>query len=147
TRAEVRQTLKVINNNVLYEPLSDKELDSITRDDAFSEKIFFGERGKFLHDRFGDYMLSNGNVVRIEGMINIYTRDMIYSNNQDDFERMFIEKISHLKDNQRSEVYKYMHLKCNINGEYSHSKYIGLKDRILDLETMETLPYNPKFII
>jgi putative DNA primase/helicase len=40
-----------------------------------------------------------------------------------------------------------MHLKCNIKGEYSHPKYIGLKDFILDLETDELLPYNPRFII
>lgn len=147
TRAEVRQTLKLINEHMLYEPLPESELNTITRDDAFSQEIFFNEKGKFLHDRFGDYMLSNGNVVRIGDKINIYTRDLIYSDNPDDFERMFIEKIPYLKDAQRKEVYKYMHLKCNIKGEYSHPKYIGLKDFILDLETDELLPYNPRFII
>ena len=147
TRNEVRQTLKIMNEYVLYEPLPDRELQNIVRDDAFSEEIFFGEKGKFLHDRFGDYMLSNGNVVRIGDKINIYTKSLIYSNNPDDFERMFIEKIPHLKDTQRKEVYKYMHLKCDIKGEYANPKYIGLKDFILDLENMDILPYNPKYII
>lgn len=149
TRAEVRATLKIINDHILYEPLPDRELDTITRDDAFSEKIFFGGKNgtTFLHDRFGDYMLSNGNVIRINDKINIYTKDFIYTDRQDDFERAFIEKIPHLKDTQRSEVYKYMHLKCSIDGEYSAPKYIGLKDFILDLENMEQLPYNPKFVI
>ena len=104
TRQEVRETLKLINQHILHEPLPERELNTITRDDAFSEEIFFGEKGKFLHDRFGDYMLSNGNVVRIADKINIYTRDLIYSDNPDDFERMFIDKIAHLKDIQREEV-------------------------------------------
>ena len=147
SKDNVRTTLKIINDYILKEPLSDKELDTITRDEAFSEEIFFDKSGKFLHDRFGDYMLSAGNVIRIADKINIYTRDMIYTDNPDDFERNFISRIPFLKDTQRKEVYKYMHLKCNIKGEYSHPKYIALKDNILDLETMSTIPYNPRFVI
>lgn len=147
TRTESRKTIKIINEFVLYEPLSDREIDIITRDEAFSEEIFLNEKGKFLHDRFGDYMLANANILLINDQLHIYNRDNIYSNNPDDFERFMINKIPQMKDTQRKEVYKYVALKCTKRGEYSSPKYIGLKDFILDIETMEQYPYSPSFII
>ena len=147
SRSEIRKIIKTINNYVLYEPLEDREIDIITRDDAFSEELFFTEKGRFLHDRFGNYMLSNSNVMMIDGQMCIYTEGNIYSNDPDEFERIMVSKISKLKDTQRKEVYKYMALKCNQVGEYSHPKYLGLKDEILDIQTMEIYPYSPRFII
>lgn len=147
SKTEIRKTIRVINNYVLYEPLTDREIDTITRDDAFSEELFFTDRGGFIHDRFGNYMLSNSNVMIIEGQMCIYTDENIYSNDPDDFERVMLSKIPQLKDNQRKEVYRYMFLKCNKKGEYSNAKYIGLKDSILDIQTMESYPYSPSFII
>ena len=147
TRSEIRKIIKIINDFVLYEPLSDSEINTITRDGAFSEKLFFGEKGGFLHDRFGDYMLSNSNILMIDGQLCIYTNEHLYSNNPDEFERVMLTKIPKLKDAQRKEVYKYIHLKCSKKGRYSNAKYIGLKDDILDIETMELFPYSPTFII
>ena len=147
SKSEVRRVIKIINKYVLHIPLDDREIDTITRDDAFSEEMFFTDKGKFMHDRFGNYMLSNSNILMIEGQMCIYTDDNIYSNNADEFERMMLTKIPQLKDNQRKEVYKYMFLKCNKKGEYSNPKYIGLKNNILDIQSMEVLPYSPNFII
>ena len=147
SKLEIRKIIKVINKYILSEPLDDKEIDTITRDDAFSAELFYNERMQFLHDRFGNYMLSNSNVMLIEGQMCIYTDQNIYSNDPNEFERVMLSKIPQLKDNQRKEVYKYMFLKCHKKGEYSHPKYIGLKDSILDIQTMETFPYSPAFII
>ena len=147
TKEETRKTIKIINNFVLYEPLDDKEIDTITRDDAFSKELFFAEKGGFLHDRFGDYMLSNSNIMNIDGQLCIYTNDNIYSNDPNEFERVMLEKIPSLKDTQRQEVYKYINLMCRRKGEYSNAKFLGLKDNVLDIETMETYPYSPKFVI
>lgn len=147
TREEVRQTIKIINNFVLYEPMSDKEIDSITRDESFSEDLFFDDKGRFLHDRFGNYMLANSNIVKIDNIINIYTQSELYSNDPMEFEKQMLLKIPSLKDSQRKEVYKYINLKCNKVGEFANPKYIGLKKSILDIQTMEEIPYSPKVII
>lgn len=147
SKKDIRGIIKLINEYILHSPLDDTEIDTITRDDAFSKELFFGERGSFLHDRFGNYLLSNNNVMIIEDQVCIYNRDNLYSNNQDEFERAMLDKIPSLRDTQRKEVYKYMYLKCNSRGEYSSPKYVGLKDEILDIETMETYPYSPRFII
>lgn len=146
-KSEIRRIIKIINKYIVYEPLEDREIDIITRDDSFSQEIFFGERGGFLHDRFGDYMLSNANIMMIDTQLCIYTNENIYSNDPDEFERVMLTKIPQLKDTQRKEVYKYINLKCTQKGSYSNAKFIGLKDNILDIETMDIFPYSPTFII
>lgn len=147
TRDEVRKTIKVVNKYILYEPLPDKEIDTITRDEAFSEELFFNEKGAFLHQRFGDYMLTNSNILKINNQVHIYTMDNLYSNNPEEFEKQMISKIPSLRDTQRKEVYKYVSLKCTLEGEFSSPKYLGMKSSILDIETMEEFPYSPKFIV
>lgn len=147
TKEEIRGIIRIINKYIIYEPLTDREIDMITRDDAFSSELFFGEKGKFLHDRFGNYMLTNSNILLVDGQLCIYTQDNLYSNNPDDFERVMLDKIPHLKDAQRKEVYKYIALKCTKKGSYADPKYIGLKSSILDMETMEELPYSPNIIM
>lgn len=144
---DIRKIIKTANKYIIKEPLSDSEIDTITRDGAFSEEIFFTDKGGFIHDRFGNYLLSNANISMIDNQMCIYTKDFIYSNDPDEFERVMVSKIPQLKDSQRKEVYKYMNLKCNKKAEYSPARYIGLKDEILDIQTMETIPYTPQFII
>lgn len=147
TKDEVRRTIKIINKHILYEPLPDKEIDAITRDEAFSEELFFDENGRFLHNRFGNYMLTNCNIIKIDGQVLIYTDENLYSNNPDEFEKKMLEKIPILKDTQRKEVYKYILLQCRREGEFASPRYIGLKNSILDLESMEEVPYSPKWIM
>ena len=35
SKEEIRNTIRLINKHVLFEPISDKELDIVLRDDAF----------------------------------------------------------------------------------------------------------------
>lgn len=148
TREEIRTTIRVINKHIIYEPLPDKEIETITRDEAFSEELFFDDNGKrFAHDRFGNYMLTNCHILNIDGQPHIYTQDNLYSNHPDEFEKRMIEKIPSLKDSQRKEVYKYIALQCKKDGEFASARYIGMRDNILDLETLEPQPYSPEWII
>lgn len=147
SKDEVRKTIKVINDYMLYDPLSDREIDTITRDEAFTEELFFSETGKFLHHRFGDYMLANSHIMIIDAQVHIYTENGLYSNDPNEFEKVMLQKIPSLKDTQRKEVYKYVCLKCKRQGEFSNARYIGMNSGILDLETKEYHDYNPKFVI
>jgi len=146
-RDEIRLTMKIINKYILETPLSDKEIDTITRDEAFSEELFFDTKGRFQHDRFGDYMLNNCNIMIVNNQCHIYTNDGLYSNDANEFEKVMIKKIPSLKDAQRKEIYKYIVLMCKKKGEFSDPKYVGLKNSILDLETMEEFPYSPSWVI
>lgn len=146
TRDAIRKTIKIINKYILYEPLSDREIDVITRDEAFSEELFFDGK-TFLHDRFGNYMLTNSNILKIDNQVHIYTSDNLYSNDPNEFEKQMLHKIPSLKDAQRKEVYKYITLKCTKEGEFANPKYLGLKSNILDIQDMTTLPYSPNLMI
>jgi len=147
TKDDIRRTIKIINKYVLYEPLDDKEIDTITRDEAFSEELFYTDKGSFMHDRFGNYMLTNCNILMIDNQPHIYTKDHLYSNDPNEFEKIMLDKIPSLKDAQRKEVYKYIGLKCALRGEFANPRYVGLKNTILDIETGEEFPYSPKWII
>lgn len=147
SKEDIRKTIKVANDFVLYDPLPAKEIEIITRDEAFSQEIFFDGDGRFLHDRFGNYMLTNCNIMLIDKQLHIYTEKHLYSTDPSEFEKVMIVKIPTLKDTQRKEVYKYIALKCTKEGEFANPKYIGLKNTILDLETMIEVPYSPQWII
>ena len=147
SKEDTRKTIKIINEFIFREKLSDKEIDTITRDDAFSEEIFFGEKGKFLHDRFGDYMLSNCHIMSIKGQIYIYNRDHIYTTEKKDFERIMLDKIKFLKKTQQAEVLHYLERQCTTVGEFASPKYIGLKSSVLDITSKEEFPYSPKWVI
>lgn len=147
SKDDIRKTIKLINKYIIYQPLSDREIDVITRDEAFSEELFFDEQHRFYHDRFGNYMLSNSNILKIDNQIHIYTDENVYSNDPSEFEKQMLAKIPSLKDAQRKEVYKYISLKCTKTGEFASPKYVGLKDSILDIETMVQIPYTPALVI
>lgn len=147
TKEECRKTLRMINSHMFYEPLSDRELDTISRDDSFSENWFFGDKGKFYHHKFGDYMIANSNIMLIDNQVHIYTDNGLYSNDPMEFEKQMLHRIPSLKDSNRKEVYKYIQLKVKRKGEFSPARYIGLRDGILDIATMEEFPYSPKYII
>lgn len=146
SRDEVRDVIRTINRYVLFTPLPEREIDVIIRDDAFSEEIFFKEK-QFLHDRFGNYMLANSNIILINNQPHIYTEDELYSNDPLEFERIMLTKIPSLREAQRREVYKYIALKCSTKGEFSHARYLGLKSRILDVQEMKFYDYTPKMLI
>jgi putative DNA primase/helicase len=147
TKDEVRKTVKVINDFIFHHRLSDKEIDTITRDDAFSEELFFDKEGRFLHSRFGDYMLSNCNILTIDDMLYIYNRDGVYSSSEIDFHRIMLDKIKTLKLNQQKEVFAYLQRQCRKQSHFTSPRYIGLKESVLDIETLEEFPYSPKWII
>lgn len=146
-KSEIEHILKTINKYVLVNPVTDEELVAITSEDAFSEDMFFGDKGKFYHDVFGDYMLANSDIMKIDDQLHIYTRDKTYSNDPMEFEKRMLDKVKSLKDTQRKEVSKYINLQCRRTGENSDPKFIGLKNQILDIETMEVFPYTPDYVI
>lgn len=147
TKEETRKVIKCINDYVLPKPLPDDEINTLTRDEAFSETFFFNEKGNFKHDIFGNYMLANSNIVMIDDRVHIYTKEGVYSDRQEDFEKVMIDKIPSLKDSQRKEVFKYISLRCQRVGSYCSPRYLAMANEIYDIKNGETFPYSPKWII
>lgn len=71
TNDECRQTIQIINDYMLPEPLPQNELDVVMRDEAFEKPIFF-EGKRFLHDSIANWMINQHHIKRINGQLHIY---------------------------------------------------------------------------
>lgn len=130
SKEEIRNTIRIINKHVLYEPISDKELDIVLRDDAFLKESFF-IKGKFQHDLFAKYLISEYHIIRISDILHIYL-DGVYSDKQADLERVMIKHIPGLKKMQRQETLAYLQLQAETK-ELSSVNYITVANGIYAL--------------
>lgn len=144
TISEIKECINIINNYVFFEPLDEKELDTILRDEAF-EKISFFEGNTFLFDNFAKYLKVNSNVIKVDNQICIY-RDGYYSQNIKEIETEMITQISRLAAAKRKEVLQYLELICN-NQNRSSANYICFKNGVYDIKDNEILKFSPEYII
>lgn len=144
-KPETRKVLKVINDYVLREPLSDRELEIIVRDDAFAKPCFFDEK-TFLFDKFAEYLKNNSRIIKIDGVLHIY-RDGIYISGDDAIEAEMIRHIPILNQAKRTEVLKYLNLLIPDSVEPSPANYIAFKNGVYDIIRNQLLPFSDKFII
>lgn len=143
-KAECRGCIQLMNKHILKKPLSDSEIDTILRDDAFEKPIFF-EKNKFLFDKFANYMISNSHIAKINGQLHIF-KDGYYKFGYDEIQRKMIELIPDLKDSQRNEVLKYLELVAP-EKDVSNANYIAFKNGVYNIVTGTIEPYNPDIII
>jgi putative DNA primase/helicase len=141
---DVRQTISLINQYVLKEPLSQDEIDTITRDDAFKKPIFFNG-AQFLFDKFANYMKNISHIVVINNNLHIYT-DGIYRNGYREIEAEMIKHIPNLSDAKRKEVLKYMNLICT-QAEPADARYIAFRNGVLDVIDGVMLPFSPDLVV
>ena len=144
TKDECRECIRLINKYVFTEHLSDSELDTILRDDAFNAPVFFDGK-TFLFDKFAQYLKNEYHIVKINGQLHIYNNG-IYDYAQKTIEAKMIEKIPTLTAQRRTEVMKYLDLICE-DIEQSEANYIAFKNGIYDIVTDTLIPYTPDIIL
>ena len=73
-REEARDTIRIINEFILKEPLPTKELETILRDDSFKNigESFFDKKHGFRHDRLGMYLIQDMHISKIHGELHSY---------------------------------------------------------------------------
>lgn len=141
---ESRETIRIINSYVLKDPLSDQEIETILRDDAFKKPVFFNG-SRFLFDRFAAYMKNTQHVVIINGNLHIY-RDGVYLNGYRHIEAEMIRIIPDLSDARRKEVLKYMQLICE-KVEPADARYIAFRNGIYDVVTDTMQDFSPSIVV
>lgn len=142
---EAKETIRLINQYVLSEPLEEKELEIILRHDAFKKPIFF-KKGKFLFDKFATYLKNNNHIVRINNQLHIY-QDGIYIEGQSEIEAAMIEHIPDLTRSKRSEVLSYLDVLIRRNVKPSDAHLIAFKNGIYNIDTGELIDFSPEYII
>lgn len=142
----IRRILQNTNDFVLSDPLSEQEFETITRHEAFEGQIFY--QGKmFLHDRFGDYMQRQFNIIRFNRQLHCY-RDGIYIAGHKYIENLMLQVIPSIKANQRTEVLKYLEVKIPDDEEVlMQETLIAFRNGVLNIRTGELLPFSPEYIV
>ena len=143
SKDEIRTTISIINKYVLKEPLSDRELETILRDEAFSKPVFY-KGNQLLHHKFAEYLVHEENIIKINGILHIY-KDGIYTFNQVDIEKAMIKHIPTLKRNQRSEILSYLELIAE-EKELSNVDYIVLENGLFNIKADTLIDFTPDYI-
>ena len=144
--SDVKYTLNLVNNYILKDPLSDNELSTITREEAFSKQQFFTEKGGFLFDVFARYMVANKHIVRIDGDMHVY-RNGIYVSGEEALESAMVEEIPNLKKTQRAEVLAYFPLIGLDTYKESDVQYVAFNNGVLNIITNEFSDFTPDKVI
>lgn len=142
---EARQTLKIINDYVLSEPLEAAELETVMRDEAFQKPVFFNKT-TFLFEKFAAYMRSQHHIIRVNNQLHLY-KDGIYISGQSEIEAEMIRHIPNLNKAKRSEVLSYLDILIRDNTPVSSPDLIAFKNGIYNLQTGELQPFNPAYVI
>lgn len=149
TKEDIRETLAIINKFVFAKPLSKNEFETVTRDEAFETALipnFFGEKDKFLFDKFAMYMINQYNIKRVNGQLHVYDEG-VYVSGALRIERLMLDLIPTLSKRQRSETLSYIEVMCTHDVQMADVKYVAFANGILDLDTGHLIGFSPDIVI
>ncbi|MEB8650708.1 phage/plasmid primase, P4 family [Bacillus cereus] len=140
---DIKETISIINNYILEEPVEQNELNIILRDEAFMKESFY-IKGAFQHEKFGDFLINEHHICKITNILHIY-KDGVYSDKQEDIEEAMIKHIPALKRMQRQETLAYLQLKAK-HKNFVSTKYVVVKNGVFNLETWQLEDFTPEII-
>lgn len=145
TKEEARETIRLINRYVLSDPLSERELETILRDDAFKKPVFF-KGPTFLFDKFATYLKNNNHIVKINGQLHIY-KDGIYVPGHAEIESQMIKHIPHLKRANRSEVLAYLEIMIDGEAKTTNPNVIAFTNGLYNIKDGSFRDFTPDVVI
>ena len=150
----MRETLTLINDYVLKDPLPKDELEIILRDEAFFEagqaaviSEFFDDK-KFLHWKFAEALLEGLKVITYHGVIYTY-RNGYYQNRERSIEREMRSMYRACNIRQQNEVKRYIQdVTTTIDPEdiVIQREVVNVLNGRVNLLTGELLPHTPDII-
>ena len=143
---ECRECIRVINQFVLADPLSEEELSMVVRDGAFNKPTFFTSKGVFLFDKFAKYLKQAENIIKINGKLYIY-RDGIYESGDEQIEAAMIEHIPNLSRSKRQEVLAYLGLLVSKESGIADANLIAFKNGVLNIADGSFSDFSPEYVI
>lgn len=143
---ECRECIRVINQFVLADPLSEEELSMVIRDGAFNKPTFFTSKGTFLFDKFAKYLKNAENIIKINGKLYIY-RDGIYESGDEQIEAAMIEHIPNLSRSKRQEVLAYLGLLVSKESGIADANLIAFKNGVLNVADGSFSDFSPEYVI
>jgi len=145
TVEEARETIRIINGYVLKVPLSESEIETILRDDAFKKPIFF-KGSAFLFDKFATYLKNNNHIIKINNQLHLY-RNGIYINGQAEIEAEMIRHIPNLNRAKRTEVLSYLDILIRDNVPASAANLIAFNNGVYNITDNSFVDFSHENII
>lgn len=152
---EIKTTIAIINDYVFEDPLSETEIATICRDEAFkpddviAEQIQKAEDKKvgFSHNEFGDQLIGEFNIIGVNNCLYVY-EDGYYQADDKIIERKMIELFPSILQRQRAEVLSYVRIQTHINASNIkvNPYVINLKNTRLDIRNGKCLEFTPDAI-
>lgn len=146
--------LESLNQMKCNPPLDEHELKKII-DSVCSLPVGLSEEAKEMQKKGGNksanhVMIANRILTEysacfLDGMPAVFD-GLSYRVGWDAVERAVLKEWPNAKDRDRKEVVKYLHLTMP-HHKQSDPRYIGFKNGVLDIETMELLSFSPEFKI
>lgn len=143
-KEEIRETIKIINKYILKEPLDEKEIETILRDESFLKESFY-VKNKLQYELLAKYLRDNENIIKINEQLHIY-KDGYYTDDANKIEKKLLKYINNSTKTPRGEIIRYLELLCE-NKYMSSPKNVLFSNGIFDLETKTLEEFNPHFII
>lgn len=145
TKDEARETIELINEYILTDPLDKSELETILRDESFAKPIFFN-KNTFLFDKFAVFLKNNHHIKRINGQLHIFY-DGIYLPGYQRIESAMIQHLPTLSRARRSEVLSYLEILITENEQAEDSAWIAFRNGLYNIFTDEMVEFTPEHII
>lgn len=145
SKDECRKVLAVVNEYVFDEPMSQSELETVYRDEAFADDVFY-LKGNFLFDKFAEYMRSEHDIIKISGRLHIYS-DGVYIADESRIENAMIRHLPRLSRAKRTETLDYLNVMIDRDTPCADADYVAFRNCILDLKTWDVLQLSPDFVI
>lgn len=142
---ESRETIRIINQFVLKEPLSDDEIETVLRDEAFAKPVFF-IGSSFLFDKFAVFLKNNHHIIRINNQLHLY-KDGIYISGQAEIESVMINHIPQLNKAKRAEVMAYLDILIRENTPAAPANLIAFRNGLFNVIDDSFVPFTPEHVI
>ncbi|MBC6165743.1 DNA primase [Listeria booriae] len=144
SKDEIRETIRIINEFILAEPVTDEELNVILRDEAFMKESFF-IKGNFQHHKFSQFLVKEENIININDTLYVFSEG-IYRRGDLEIERIIYNHLNQLTSMKRGEVIKTLKIIAPRKKE-SEPHFIACKNGILNIKTGELEEFSPEIIL
>lgn len=151
-KEQTRHTIRLINSYVLRAGLSDRELETILRDESFPDynEIYIYKHGdsktaKLDYELFAKHLIEKNYIVKIENKLYVYDNGVYVMLDSEKLNELVMDKLRNTTKNMRTELKEYI---FNFAPEKQQSSYnyILFKNCIYDIVHQKIMPITPDYV-
>lgn len=151
-KEQTKHTIRLINNYVIPNPITDRELNIILRDESFptDSDIFIysndpKKQPKLDYELFANHLIEKHHIIKIDGKLYVYDDGVYVMLDTDKLNELVMAKLRNTTKNMRAELKDYIYNFAPVKQQSSYN-YILFKNCIYDVVRKVTLPITPDYI-